>query len=154
MKGKTSLRDMSVDAHAGAAHDVDERPLLREVSPEWLAYGVRVFRSLMTGEMPLPDMDDSEDWTHAGIHGLVAEISGLGLSEQEQVSVVFRVLAFTDLVEDARSDARLSRHLAVQDGNVQVSAQFLAAAARARVDFSSSGSFRYDLDSVAGALEH
>lgn len=126
---------------------------VHEISPELLGFGIGVFQAVLTGEMT-PAESEEEDLAMAGVHTVVQQVAGHGLSGEEEVSLVLRVVAFADLLERASQDPRTEVHLAPRTGGVGISEQFLAAAARASLVCSAEGRYRYDLDSVARHLLH
>lgn len=128
--------------------------LITEVEPDLLGFGIGVFQAVMTGGMPVPLANADDNLTHAGMLTLVNEVAGHGLSDEAQVSLVLRVLAFADLLDRAGQDARLSHHVKPHDGGVLITEQFLAAAARAGMRSTDDGDVQYDLESVARQLLH
>ncbi|MCR6661629.1 MAG: hypothetical protein NVV60_00400 [Luteimonas sp.] len=133
---------------------MDSMPLrVREVSPELLGFGIRVFQAVMIGDMPLP-VDADEGWAHPGVGALMRELAGHGYSEKEEIALVLRVLGFAELIENAVADPRMAEHVELHAGGVRISDRFLAAAAGAPMQLSEDGFYSYDLDGIAGRLLH
>ena len=108
----------------------------------------------MTGAMPVEEYD-GDDLPCLGMSAITRQVSGHGLTPQEETSLVMRVVAFGELLGQAEHDSRIAGHIApAQAGGYQITTAFLQAAAGADIVQRSDGGFAYDLESVAARLVH
>ncbi len=138
---------------------MNEQAILNEqtppIDPALLSFGIGVFQAAMAGELQTSvEVGPGDELAHMGIHAIQHEIEGHGLSEREEISLMFRVLAFPRLLEDAAGDTRTHSHVQEMGHGYVVSEEFLRAASRCDLRAESSGAFRYDIDSLIRQLTH
>lgn len=136
---------------------IDDDALLEDntppIEPELLSFGIGVFQAALAGELPATtELEPGEALVHLGLHALEKEIHGHGLKPEEEFSLMFRVLAFPQLLEDASADERTASHVREVSTGYEVSEPFLHAAARCRLIPTDQGTFQYDLKNLANLL--
>ena len=89
-----------------------------------------------------------------GIQALQKEIEGHGLPQEQEISLMFRVLAFTDLLERAVQDERTRMDVVQANEGFEITDRFLEAASKARLVANDDGTFSYDFENVVKLLLH
>lgn len=123
------------------------------IEPDLLSFGIGVFQAALSGELQLAEEVESDGaLAHRGLHALQHEIEGHGLSEEQEMSLMFRVLAFPPLLERAASDHRTHEHVVASGEGYVISEQFLRAASRCQMRAEGTGAFGFDMDSLVKQL--
>ncbi len=123
------------------------------IQPDLLCFGIGVFQAALAGELVgTADLEPGEALAHMGLHAIEQQIQGHGLTPEEELSLMFRVVAFPPLLEQAASDERTAAHVRQMETGYEVSEPFLNAAARCRLQPTHQGTFRYDLENLASLL--
>ncbi|WP_055938492.1 hypothetical protein [Pseudoxanthomonas sp. Root65] len=138
------------DASATGMHRATDVP---PVDPALLTFGIDVFQAVMTGAMPVAEYD-GDDLPCLGMNAITRQVSGHGLTPQEEAALVLRVVAFGELIGQAEHDHRIAGHVAVAGSGYHITPAFLQAAAGADIVQRADGGFAYDLESVAARLVH
>lgn len=123
------------------------------VDPALLNFSIDVFQAVMNGAMPVGEYD-GDDLACTGMNVIARQIGGHGLTLEEEASVVLRVIAFGDLINQAETDSRIAGHIGASADGYQITPAFLHAAAGADIVRRVDGGFGYDLDSMAARLVH
>lgn len=123
------------------------------VDPALLTFGIDVFQAVMNGAMPVAEYD-GDDLPCLGMNAITRQVSGHGLTPQEEAALVLRVVAFGELIGEAETDSRIAGHVAPAGTGYQITPAFLQAAAGADIVQRADGGFAYDLESVAARLVH
>ncbi len=123
------------------------------VGPDLLGFGVEVFHAAMTGSLPSDYVwTEGESAIHVGINAVISEVGGHGLELEEELSLVYRILAFGGLVEKMAQDPRVHGHVAASAEGYQVSEALVRLAASASLITTADGMLAYDSESVARRL--
>lgn len=123
------------------------------VGPDLLGFGVEIFHAALAGNFPCDyQWAEGESAIHVGIKAVISEIDGHGLEPEEELSLVYRVLAFGGLVEKMARDPRTREHVARSKDGYQVSETLLRLAASATLVSTADGALEYDPESLARKL--
>lgn len=123
------------------------------VGPDLLGFGVEIFHAALAGNFPCEyQWTEGESAIHVGINAVISEIDGHGLEPEEELSLVYRVLAFGGLVEKMAQDPRTREHVAPSKDGYQVSETLVRLAASAALIATEDGMLEYDPESLARKL--
>ena len=123
------------------------------VEPDLLGFGVEIFHATLAGHFPCNyEWTKGESAVHVGINAVIAEINGHGLEPEEELSLVYRILAFGGLVEKMAQDPRTQEHVAESSDGYQVSQALVRLAASASLVATEEGALEYDQESLVRKL--
>ncbi|MCL6711470.1 hypothetical protein [Pseudoxanthomonas sp. z9] len=125
------------------------------IAPELLNFGIGIYQAALNGDLQTEhEVEAGGELAQLGIQALQKEIEGHGLSQEQQISLMFRVLAFTELLEHAVRDERASLDVVQAGGGFEITDRFLDAASKARLIAKEDGTFGYDFENVVKLLLH
>ncbi|MGX5730782.1 hypothetical protein ACWKWK_09645 [Pseudoxanthomonas beigongshangi] len=123
------------------------------VGADLLGFGVELFHAALAGNLPCDyEWNEGESAIHVGICAVIAEIDGHGLEPEEELSLVYRILAFGGLVEKMVRDPRTREHVASSKDGYQVSETLVRLAASASLVATPDGALEYDQEAMARKL--
>lgn len=130
----------------------DENTVL-PVGPDLLGFGVELFHAALTGNLPSDyEWTEGESAIHVGIKAVISEIDGHGLELEEELSLLYRILAFGRLIEQMAEDPRTHGHIAASSEGYEVSEALIRLAASAAMVTTDDGVLVYDPESVVRGL--
>ncbi|MCL6710780.1 hypothetical protein M8R20_27665 [Pseudomonas sp. R2.Fl] len=130
----------------------DESTVL-PVGADLLGFGVELFHAALAGNLPSDYLwTEGEPAIHVGINAVISEIDGHGLELEEELSLLYRILAFGRLIEQMAEDPRTHGHIAASSEGYEVSDALVRLAASASMMTTDDGRLVYDPESVARGL--
>lgn len=138
---------------------MNQQDILQEntppIAPELLNFGIGIYQAALNGDLQsMHEVEAGDELAQLGIQALQKEIEGHGLPQEQEISLMFRVLAFTDLLERAVQDERTRMDVIRANEGFEITDRFLEAASKARLIANDDGTFSYDFENVVKLLLH
>ncbi|WP_345476051.1 hypothetical protein [Lysobacter panacisoli] len=136
---------------------MDVSRFIQPVPPDLMKFGIRLFEAAGSGQMPGshiprpdPEMGSGFALTNIPINrGMMAIVRETRhLPEDQQHSLMCRVMHFGQALEEAAADPRLSAHVRPEGDGLMVSEEFVEACAMCAFD-TSNNNLRLSIDSLA-----